>query len=323
MSTKNISPSKLKKCNSIFRLGEYVVAFTGCVHIFRTDGSYVASVRTRSFPLKIIRLRGHNVLIACRKVYYYISLENGEILWEAARFKETLVTTPYFCSFGDNATVYDIYKYEDKLLVAVILPEERQIETFELPRTGGISDFSCDDDGMLRFLQYRYYSDSPTAVDTDPQCRMFRWQLLQVAKNHQVTELYSEEECVIPSDPEGNIAIPEYYRNGCILFHDLTVLNLHTMKRFDLLENDTDPRHPAESFFLDYDKQQNYLAVTYLSDLHAEIIDCSAKKRIAQFPRADLSLSVGCIVDDEYWVGTYSGIIRRPIKASGAKDGSA
>ena len=61
-----------------------------------------------------------------------------------------------------------------------------------------------------------------------------------------------------------------------------------------------------------YDPDRKLLTVHYLNHGSTLIIDCVKRKIAAHYRPISNDLRSGRLIDNEFWIGTYDGIVKRP-----------
>ena len=295
--------STINDCGVIHSDGNSVLMHSKNLWLFRTDGSFVAKYKEVRNPSKVAFLPGNKVLVdgLADGSYHYIDLCSGELLWSSIKKGRRLRFMPHFAVAPDAKTLYDLY-YDLKGICYIdrIVPEEHLHTKHTIAeKLVTTDDFYCSEDGTLCTLQGEIIEDycQPRGVLRLP------W-----IDGEPVPEW--GDRWISPAYPGVNCGNEQF-----ILYMNLYVSNRKTNEVFDLLENDTFPRPPHDAFAYNYDPKTGYLNISYLICDLCIIIDCKARKRIAQYFREDCFGGVGfrgCVINDEFWVGTKKGIIKRP-----------
>jgi hypothetical protein len=99
-----------------------------------------------------------------------------------------------------------------------------------------------------------------------------------------------------------------------VLLGNLNVRNLKTGDTFSLIENQTDmPKIFGGYTVTAYDKERNLLTICFTWSCSNIIIDCTARKIVAHYTPFSYHEHVGgCLIGDEFWIGSDDGIVKRP-----------
>lgn len=297
----------VKDCGSIHSNGKTVLAFGKYLNIFRTDGSFVAKVKSIRNPYKAAFLPGNTALVDGKGFYYYISLDSGEIWWASAKKGVRVMYESEFACTQDNAVLFDIYYHTDNnFCIDVIKPIEQFHATYVVKDTLRTSRaYYCDATGVLNVLQTQMITPN------DPQYSA------ALNRIYGILQLPLYERGVSPEwiQQWRAQAKPIVYGwdGRYTLYEELVVFDSQTGGWIDLLENDCLPKPPRYGFTFCYDSQTHYLTVFYIGYRLNIVIDCDARKRVAQYERAEIGVGYrGCLINGEFWTGSETGIIKRP-----------
>lgn len=304
---RRIDLSTVKDCEFIWECGDYIVAAGKLVWVFRKDGSFVAKSSTIRYPLKIYFLPPDKAFIqgGANYQYHYIDLQTAEDIW-------TVPCGGRFNSFGkkfiaspDNKYLFDIYcnNKNFKHYVLRFSIENLTVAKEEVPESlrvtvGGY----MDKEGVLYALQTHLLNDGKTSqngilrIDWRDEKPIFSWKSLwQSEKNRFKNWRYTDGQY--------------------ILCEDYTVVDMTTMHEFNLLENDSDWVTAYGPLDCVYIADRGLLIGYHDLEEGNVVIDCKARKRVAQYVSAknddEKAGFAGCLVGDEYWIGTEEGIVKK------------
>lgn len=303
---RTINLNSVKDCSAIYGCGEYVVATGRTLWIFRKDGSFVAKSKTIRYASKVTFLPPDTIFVAggSDNQYHYVSLLTGEDIWSFPEDRKRTMMQRKFAVSPDRKTLYDmycsVYKGRDILYIEKIDLNERTVQRAEVPESLRVTYcIYTDEEGVLYALQSHYIADEKRKqngilkIDWTGSEPLFSWE-----------RLWQSE-----AGPDFMSTDGRY-----ILRSDYSVLDLKTMQTFSLLENEPEWK-PREGYSeCVYLQERNLLICYYLfEDIGNVIVDCAARKRVAQYD-AMTPLKAGykgCLIDNEYWIGTPEGIKRK------------
>lgn len=293
MSTVDLSC--VKDCELIFTQGENVVLSGKRPWIFRKDGTFVAKLKSIRQAYNVFFLKENTIFVGSQasRSYYHISLEDGRILWSAPqKGKRTLIPDKYALPPDDGSTIYHIYGIGEIVHVDVINVQEQSIQTYVIPSLQGVVR-SCyfGTDGLLTILFSKYKFGT---------C-VLKWSPTMSEPVQIVNWLAS---CG---------ALPITCNEDYILYNDFVVYNIWNQTTFNLLENSSDLLPRLEHFVVSsYNSDRNLLSVWFLKSKSTIIIDCKKRKVVAHYTPVSYGLSGGCLIENEFWMGSFDGIIKKP-----------
>ena len=300
----------VKDCGNIYCDGETVLLMGKKLWIFRTDGSFICKLDEVQNPYKAIFLPGHMALVdgIRSNAYHYISLKTGEIVWTSPKQGRRQQMEQQFASAQDAQIVFDIY-YDQKGMFYIdkLVPSKRLHTTYAVQDTLRTScGYYCDNSGVLRVLQ-RHLLETDDARYSEE--RPFLYGTLRLNFEGDVLRSEWEEQWTAAPLPR-----PCGFDDRYILYSNLTAIDRETGKWIDLLENDCRPRSMSTGAVTwRYDSENGYLTVSRLGTLITTIVDCKARKRIAQYERECPWVgSLGCLISGKFWTGTTSGVMQLP-----------
>lgn len=303
---KKIELSTVKDCGYIRDCGEFVVATGKFLWVFRKDGSFVSKSKTIRYPGKLLFLPPDRIFVEGRAdyQYHYVDLLTGDDIWTVTLERKQLLPNRSFAVSADNQYLYDMYCHNvrNKWYVVRFSLGDMVASKVEVPEslrtTTGIY---TDEGGILYALQTHHLTNDGKIsqngvlrIDWRKETPQFSWERMwqsERGKDWQYTD--------------GNY----------ILCKDYSVIDMTTMQSFDLLENDSGwrPKFPCGDCV--YIPEKKILIAYHTMCDGNVVIDCKARKRIAQYAPADLTSGAGfagCLIGDEYWIGTNEGIVRKP-----------
>lgn len=308
----SITLKTVKDCSMIYSNGESVLLFGKNLWVFRADGSFVAKHKTIRNPSKCAFLPGNKALIdgGGDGSYHYISLDSGEIIWSTLKKGRRYLESTRFAVSPDGSTVYDIcYIGFQELKVDRLCPEMQLHDSYLSNDTLRVSnDIFCQADGSLCILQSHLIVDPQDPyAKINPPTRQNG--ILKVDFSSGVPQ-----QCWYKRwESDGRCYNPMLGCDGSHILHaDFTVKDMNTAETIDLLENENDFVPPRETFTWHFDEQRKILIATYVGENSNVLIDCKARKRIAQYTKTEIGTGYkGCLIGNEYWVGTPTGVIRK------------
>ena len=288
----------VEDCEKIF-LHHDTVVFTG-KHpwIFRKDGTYIAKIKGISRAYQMTFLPNQTVFMdgAGDQSYHYVSLDTGEVLWSIPKKGRRNLPPQRMTASPNGGKIYYLSCVGSDFgaeYIDTIVPEVRSITTQKSPlNKGPVSGFWCNADGSLSILRRVVCSND--------------FQLFQL--DAQSLEIISCQEFKAISNSNDAVTSNDTY----ILFDDWKVYAIKTGEMFSLLANEhkTVKRNP---FVVDgYDPDRKLLTVHYLDHGSTLIIDCVKRKIAAHYRPISNDLCSGCLVGNEFWIGSYGGVVKRP-----------
>lgn len=298
--------SSVTDCEVIFTNGDYVILSGKNPWIFRKDGTFVAKLKSIRRAYDILFLPGNEVFLDGRAdlAYHYVSLQDGRTFWSTPKSGKRDFTPYEFAASPDGRIVYHIYGIKGTRYVDVINIPEQALTTYHIPLgPGSISHCYCDADGILTILQ------SCRVMDTDGMterkfCGLFG--LMKWSPEMRIPIWKCQWKT-------GYGATPRMCDDRYVLHDDLTVLSLEHGERFDLMENSPGINRAPGGICIDaYDPERQLLTVRFLKSRSTIIIDCEKRKIISHYAPISHGLTGGCLIGDEFWIGTFDGVVRRP-----------
>lgn len=304
---------KIKDCSSIFSNGNYVILSGKSTQIFDRTGILVVNFKTFRYIQKAVFFQDNTVLIDSpyNGFYHHVSLNDGNIIWSSVQKGRRTCLASNFVVSSNGSTVYDICSVGyQKQQIDRICPQEQLHDRYIISDGLRVTDdIFCDTDGAFCVLQSHlivnkseeyYYDNTPPiqqngilAISYSPDGPRHEWRRLWKSDNYIRFRACDGKH---------------------LLCENFDVVNMETGETFNLLENDTRSFLPKHySFTWSYDKENHFLSVFFVGELFNIVIDCKARKRVAQYKRTSQNTGYqGCIIGDEYWMGTDNGVVRKP-----------
>lgn len=288
----------VEDCEEIFFHDDTVI-FTG-KHpwIFRKDGTYIAKIKGISRAYQMIFLPNQTVFMdgAGDKSYHYVSLETGKVLWSIPKRGRRNLPPQRMAVSHDGRKIYYLSCVGSDFgaeYVDTIVPEAHSVTTKKSPLCSGpVRGFWCNADGSLSVLRRVVCSND--------------FQLFQL--DAESLEIISCREFKGISHGNGAVSSNDTY----ILFDDWTVYAIKTGEIFSLLANES-KKVKRNRFVVDaYDPENRLLTVHYLDHGSTLIIDCDNRKIAAHYRPISNDLRSGRLINNEFWIGSYDGIVKRP-----------
>lgn len=305
---KKTDLSSVTDCMMIFSNQDFVILSGKNPWIFCRDETFVAKLKAVRNTYNMVFLPGNTVLMdgGVDRQYHYVSLKRGEIIWSYPQKGRRSMTPRQFAVTPDGQTVYYVYEIKNVLHIDRIIPQKQIIETYSLSLGLRATYHSyCDADGNLLMLQ-SYLVKDPANDDPDQsyfQNGVLRWSPTSPAPAWKHQWIRKSRTGYKP-----NVCNDEY-----ILFDDFTAASFKTGQTFNLLEeNEKISRAPGGFVVSAFDPDRLLLTVKFLHSMSTIIIDCKARKIIAHYRPITQGLSSGCLIGDEFWIGTANGVIKRP-----------
>lgn len=305
---RKIDLSTVKDCGVIWNCGEFVVASGKSLWVFRKDGSFVSKSNTIRYPGKLHFLPPDRIFVAggTDYQYHYVNLLTGEDIWTTSLDRKGELFNQRFAVSPDNRYLYDMYNHyvSGKRYVLRFSLEDLTVSKSEVPDyLRGTVGIYTDEEGILYALQTHLLTDDGKLsqngilrIDWRTEKPVFSWERVwQSERNRKKMWKHTD--------------------GRYILCEDYSVIDMTTMQSFNLLENDS--KWIPENGCLDCEYLPDrglLLAYHGIYDGNV-VIDCKARKRVAQYAPTEIGVRAGfagCLIGDEYWIGTADGIVRKP-----------
>lgn len=284
----------------ISRNNKYVVLIGKELWIFKVDGDFVACRKDIPNAFKVAFLSGDRALTGSGKSgYHLLSLKDGSDLWSIKPHKyETCAES--FALSPDGVWAYDYYSWKDDLYVVKINLDHGEAEKYIVsPGLRCTKDILCDDDGIPCLLQSHYSIISGEQVsdngilyqyqDVLKKGSAYYWKYKWQFGGKQIVEQYL-----------GN--------TDTVITNDLFVFTPQVGKGYYLLENEASPQFPElEPINVCLDYSGHFIVLMY--NTVNIVVDWKARKTVACYAA---EYTKGCVVDDQFWVSSKNGILRKP-----------
>lgn len=296
---KKSNLSSIKDRAWIFKSGLFVVVLGKKLHVFSTAGTKLFSRNDITNPCKVAFLPNDLLLVDGANKYWLISLAHGADVWVIPQPQKEFCPNFRFALSPCGKYSYDYYLNNGVYYFVRIDLEFGNIEKYAiqsgLRTTVGIQ---CDENGTPCLLQCHY----------------------SVIGDKRVSEngiLYQYQELFSPFDDyywkykwwlEGSQIACSFWENTeAVLTNDLHVFYPRSGKMEYLLKNEKEWTPPAlkpSAYSIEYNR---FVTLKYR---HSNVvIDLLERKIIAQYAGCDAG---GCIVGNEFWISSESGIQRKP-----------
>lgn len=321
---RNIMAS-IKNGNIIFSNGDDVLVAGKTMWLFRTNGEYIKKLAAIRRPHKVAFLSNRTAIVdsGMDYAYYYLDLQTGDILWTTKMKCRRSWDAFHFAVTPDGSTVYNLfYAWSGStqcLHVERMIPEKHihDISPVKEPLnlTGELcitADLFCNEDGTLCALQYknitRYeeydYMETPQVI--------FHYGILALPFQNGTLAPYWKRDW--KKEKKGKWLSICACNGQYILYEDLSVLDLESQNTFFLLNDAGRELLPVDDFVCFYDSRRCILTLWYSGTKLNAVIDCKNRTLVGLYLR-DEPLGVGyggCLIGNEFWTGTSSGIKRKP-----------
>lgn len=288
-------------CEVIYQYGDTLVLAAKHPWIFRKDGTYIARLKKVNRAWQMLFLPNNIVFMDGDgdRSYHYVSLDDGQLLWSFPKKGKRDFTPRQMTRSHDGKTIYYLYSIKEQCYVDTITLEDRLCTTSRIQlNTAPIVHIYCDSNENLAVLLF-----DRSAVFEEGFCS---YCLLKFTPD--TLELISRQN--FSHIKAGSI--PVICNDQYILFSDLQVLSIQEGRSFSLIEGEL--RRIKKDFFTvqDYDSLRKLLNIRFLRTGSTLIIDCEKRKIAAHYVPIDHYLSGGCLIGNEFWIGSMEGIVKRP-----------
>lgn len=299
----------LTDSESIFSNGTDVLVAGKYLRLFRADGTFVTKFAPIRHPRRVAFLPNRTALVegAADEGYHYLSLTDGVILWSCQQKGHGHIDGPHcFAVSPDGTRVYTLYYPRYGVMAAEqICPLAQTYKKIRseicLRSTDAIF---CGSDGVLCALQQHtvqkcdnrgipvepgYHQHGILAIPFDGQKPYWKQQW-------QTTELHRAQAC------DGRY----------ILYEDFSILDLKTDAMSRLISQEEYDTLPHRGFIWQYDPVRFLLTIRYVGARMNLVIDCIARKVLAKYIPDEQYGFPGCLIGEEFWLGSEKGVLRLP-----------
>lgn len=298
---KKIELSDIRDCEAIYQHKGTIMLSGGNPVIARKDGTIISRLDLIRNSYKIVFLPDNMAIIdgGADFAYHYVSLVNGQIIWSIYKPDTRTGCKMLYATTKNGDVVYCLYERNKKLYADAIHIQEKSICTHLISTDLRATLYCyCDDNDHLSILQ------SFTVKEEQPYVfyGILRWSpcLSPEWKYHWRSGFDFESRPCVCND-------------SFVLFNDLSVYSISEGTRFNLLENSFPIKVASRFIQVDgYDEQRKLLTVRFMNSWSTIIIDCVQRKIVAHYRPFSPELSGGCLIDNEFWLGSKNGVIQRP-----------
>ena len=283
--------------------GEYVVLSGNKLHIFRPDGSLVATRKDIPHPGRITFLSGNRLLLCSSKaVFHMIDLRTGTDLWTASYVKTYFNLNDLAISPDERyAYTYDSWKHGD--IISRLDLHTQTVYSHDLQQDiGATRGIICDEEGVPCLLKTLHETIGGKPYSQNG-VRLQDYDAISAGRTTNWKTKWSFE---------GNRSAFCFFGSADrVLLTDFHVYEPATGKSFYLLEND--PNWPLPDFHplsSGHKVGQQYMHI--MCENANVIIDIPARKAVARYASNYMR---GCIVGNKFWICQEGKIRRKPFPA--------
>lgn len=305
---RRIGLDSIKDCEVIFAHDDYVILSGKNPWLFRKDGSFISKYKSIRHGYSMLFLPENIAFVDgwMDQSYHYISLDTGELLWSHVQKGKRDFTPRIFAATDDGNIVYYVYSIKKILHVDQLVLSEKSCTTYTIPFSKGATYHCyCDDQGYLCLLK------SFLLPKEDEYCRgdcffgILRWHPNDQTPTwkYQWIEPTGSLDCTVRT-----------CNDDYALLGNLKVRCLKSGEVFNLLENQGEMPPISGGYSIEaYDAGRQLLTIRFTSTSSNIIIDCKERKIVAHYMPFSYHEHVGgCLIDDEFWIGSDDGIVKRP-----------
>lgn len=304
---RKIDLPAVKDCEVIFAHDHSVILSGKSPWLFRDDGSFVEKYKSIRHAFSMLFLPGNIAFLDgwMDQSYHFISLDTGELMWSHVQKGRRDFTPRIFTSTADGNIVYYIYSIKNILHVDQLILSEKSCTTYTIPfRKGATYHCYCDERGYLCILKSFLLPKEQEDGRQYAFCGVLQWH----PDDQNPTWKY---QWTVPTGtPDCSVCTcnDEY-----VLLGNLKVRNLKSGEIFYILENQKEklPLYGGYSVTA-YDKERNLLTIRFTWSSSNVIIDCASRTIVAHYVPFDDDHVGGCLIGDEFWIGSKNGVVKRP-----------
>ena len=304
---RKIGLNSVKNCELIFAHDNSVILSGKNPWLFRKDGCFIAKYKPIRHGYSMLFLTGNIAFVDgwMDQGYHFISLDSGELLWSVVQKGLRDWTPREFAATAEGNIVYYVYSIKYILHVDRLVLSEKSCTTYSIPLDMRATYHCyCDERGYLCMLQSFLLPEE----DEHGQQLRFLGVLQWHPDDQNPTWKYQWTAPTGTRDCSVVTCNDEY-----VLLGSLKVRNLKTGETFNLLENQKQELPSFGSFSVQaYDMDRNLLTIRFTSSCSNVIIDCRERRIVAHYVPFDDDHAGGCLIDDEFWIGSNEGIVKRP-----------
>ena len=282
--------------------GDYIAAGGRDLLIFHKNGQLVMYCKDFHQVQAMAFLPDEKLLVGDAKRYAVISLKTGTPVWSFPRPKREY-SYSHFAVSPTYEYAYGIDMKRDTPFIIRINLVNGNTSAYRIKKfLRATSDFMCDADGNLCFLQCQY---------------------------NEYNESVIGETCVLCADLRENRTFPHYSvihetvfdgaRLGhsflgsteTILTNDLHVYSFLDETAFFAAEHSLDLQLPKKApAFCFLDASGRFLQMTCLDEMRTVFIDLQKRKAVAQYGITERL--PGCLIANEFWLCENNSLVRKP-----------
>lgn len=308
----NVTIESVKDCDLICANDSHVLVSGRYLWLFRTDGTFVAKFKDIRHVDKVVFLPGNMALVdGTDGSYHYISLSDGIVVWSSIKRRKRFREVSRFAVSPDGSIIYALSNnISNALCLDCLRPEEKVHEQYLVKAGLRVTrDIFCDNEGILCAFQTHVIVDGDEG-DSPASEPMSQNGILALPIDENGVHPYWKKQWQSKA-----IGVkPVRGCNGILaLREDFSVLNLNTMEEFSLFTVEEMRDLPKDGFDWRYDLDRKLLKVYFIAEKLNILIDCSQRKVVSRYKREDWSVGYeGCLIGNEFWMGTKQGIVKRP-----------
>ena len=280
-------------CETVMQYGDVMLFIAKHSWLFTKEGRFIARLKQINRAWDVLFMSNNTIFMdgLGDRSYHYVSLETGEVLWSISQKGKRNFAPRKMALSPCGRKVYYVYSIGEQRYLDTIIPEDKICLTQRLPlMKGAVCAVFCTPDGKLGVL--RSFMQTNTIHLFDPD------NVLQ--------------ECFVQEVINDHSAMPVAADDTHILMSDLQVIKWRENTAFSLLPEQESKISKDFFTIMDYDPVRQLLNIRYLKSSSTLIIDCKSKRIAAHYRPITSGLSGGCVVGDEFWIGTDKGIQKRP-----------
>lgn len=286
-------------CEAVLRQRDKLVFAGKHPWIFTKDEKCIGRIKQITRAWDMVFLADETVFMVGSgdRSYHYVSLKTGELLWSIPQKGKRNFTPSILLASPDGQKAYYLYSIQKTFYMDILDPKQQTCVTVPLPLVGmwPILCAFVNREGNVTIVRqnleekfidkYDVFRMESFHRDTGERCRI-----------HWRGKIYGW---------------PVEANEKYILLDDLTVVDTENETVFSLVEDRS--LVPQDHFvFREYDAERKLLNITYLCSGSTIIIDCGKREIVAHYCPITDGFSWGCLMGDEFWIGTDEGIVKRP-----------
>lgn len=295
--------SSLESIHGNYRIIEqegYVVFLGKYLQILRPDGGLVTCNSRLSNAFKAAFLPDHTLLVdGGKKEYHLISLNDGTEIWNIPQPRKEFSANRFALS-PDFGLAYDYCLCKGDLYFAAIDLRSGTMDSYPVEKElRSTVDIVCDQDGIPCLLQGHF--SQIAGVPKSENGILYQYQ--------DIINKGSSYFWKAKWQFDGNrIALSFLFDADTVVTNDLWVYNTKNGSLYYLLKNEPAVKTLADSpVSCKLDSSSRYLIVMYQK--YNLVVDIPKRKIAARYAA---EYSEGCLIGDQFWVSSKSGIVKKP-----------